>query len=207
MNMNITQIIRKKNYYEVTADGEIFEIDGEFLRQYHIQTGAETAREILEELHAKSRFRRAYRRASHLLDEREYSYCVMYQKLMQTYHDELLCENVMQQLVQCGAINDERYAKKFTEYLVRAKHYGIYRVRQELLKKGIDKRLAETCLAEFSEISNENLSAVLEKKYARVLTDEHDRQTIQKVIAGMTRLGYEYEPIKQAIEEYFRNLN
>ena len=202
--MKIIQVTRKKTYYEVTAESAVYEIDGELLRQYHIQENTEISSETLEDLHRKSRFRRAYRRACYLLDDREYSYCMMYQKLMHTYQDKALCVSVMNQLVQCGAINDKRYAKKLTEYLVNAKHYGIYRVRQELLRKGIDKELTEQCIQELKEQALENLPVVLERKYARQLTDPDDSKSIQKVIAGMSRLGYDYYDIKDAIEAYFQ---
>ena len=96
--MKITEIIRKKTYYEVYAGDAVYEIDGELLRQYHIQEGESLDEDTLEELHKKSRFRRAYRRACYLLDDRDYSYCMMYQKLMHTYQDKQLCIKVMEQL-------------------------------------------------------------------------------------------------------------
>ena len=203
--MKITQIIRKKTYYEVYAENAVYEIDGELLRQYHMQEGESFDTETLEELHKKSRFRRAYRRACYLLDDRDYSYCMMYQKLMHTYQDKQLCVSVMEQLVQCGAINDKRYAQKLAEYLVERKHYGIYRIRQELLRKGIDKELTETCVRNLEEQSLEYLPDVLAKKYGSQLTDPEDFKTREKVIAGMTRLGYDYFSIKKAVEDYFQN--
>lgn len=201
--MKITEINRKKTYYEVTAGDTVYEIDGELLRQYHIQTGEIFDTELLEMLHRKSRFRRAYRRACYLLDEREYSYCTMYQKLMHTYQDKPLCTKVMEELIQCGAINDRRYAKKFAEYLVEYKHYGLYRVRQELLRKGIDKELTEQSLQALRETAQENLPEVLAKKYGKQLIDPEDYKVREKVIAGMTRLGYDYAEIKNAIEDFF----
>ncbi len=203
--MKITEIIRKKTYYEVHAGNAVYEIDGELLRQYHMQEGENLDEDTLEELHQKSRFRRAYRRACYLLDDRDYSYCMMYQKLMHTYQDKNLCIKVMEQLMQCGAIDDRRYAKKFAEYLVERKHYGTYRVRQELLRKGIDKELTEQCVQNFEEQSLEYLPEVLAKKYGSQLTDPEDFKTREKVIAGMTRLGYDYFSIKKAVEDYFQN--
>lgn len=203
--MKITGISRKKTYYEISTESAVYEIEGEFVRQYHMQEGTDIAEELLEELHGKSRFRRAYRRACYLLDDRDYSYCMMYQKLMHTYQDKPLCIRVMEQLVQCGAVDDRRYAGKLAEYLAERKHYGSYRIRQEMLRKGLDKELTEQCIAELEEQIQENLPAVLEKKYGSQLTDEQDRKTREKVIAGMIRLGYDYRSIKQAIEAYFQN--
>ncbi len=201
--MKIIEITKQKTYYAVrTAEGE-FEIDGELLRRYQMTEGMEFDADLMEELHTKSRFRRAYRRACYLLDERDYSYSMMYQKLMKTYQDRELCKSVMEQLVQCGSINDRRYAARFAEYLVETKRFGIFRARQEMLRRGLDKNLVDESLEPFEEIAEENIPAVLEKKYGRILTDPNDWKAREKAVAGMARLGYNYRAVKDAIEDYF----
>jgi len=203
MMIIITEVIRKKNYYEVHAENAVYEVDGELQRLHHIQAGERFEEDFLLSLHQKSRFRRAYRRACFLLDDREYSYCMMYQKLMHTYEDKALCTSVMEQLVQCGAIDDRRYARKYAEYLAGSKQYGLYRIRQEMLRKGLDKQLIEESLRMVEEITAENLSGVLEKKFGRLLTDPKDFKSREKVIAGMIRLGYDYQSVRNAVEDYF----
>lgn len=201
--MKITEIQKQKTYYAVSTEEGVFEIDGELLRHYRLQEGMECDGDTLLELHQKSRFRRAYRRACYLLDERDYSYSMMYQKLMRTYQDRELCNSVMQQLVQCGSINDRRYAERLAEYLVVSKRYGIFRARQEMLRRGLEKNLVEDALDGWEDAAEENIPAVLEKKYARYLTDPKDWKAREKVVAGMARLGYNYRDVKAAIEEYF----
>ncbi len=204
--MKILEISKQKTFYAVrTTDGD-FEVDGELLRRYHLQEGMEFDAETMEELHRKSRFRRAYRRACYLLDERDYSYSMMYQKLMKTYQDRELCRSVMEQLVQCGSINDRRYAARLAEYLVESKRFGIFRARQEMLRRGLEKNLVEESLEPFEEAAEENIPAVLEKKYGRILTDPEDWKAREKVVAGMARLGYNYRAVKAAIEAYFEEL-
>ena len=128
---------------------------------------------------------------------------MMYQKLMRTYQDAELCTVVMEQLVQCGAVDDRRYAKRFAEYLAETKKYGLYRIRQEMLRKGLDKHLIEEAMKTIEETAKENICDVLAKKYHRLLTDPHDSKSREKVIAGMIRLGYDYQSIRNAIEDYF----
>ncbi|MBR6618627.1 MAG: regulatory protein RecX [Oscillospiraceae bacterium] len=201
--MKIREIHKEKTFYAVSAGDGVYEIDGELLRRYGMQEGMECDGDTLLELHQKSRFRRAYRRACYLLDERDYSYSMMYQKLMRTYQDRELCNSVMQQLVQCGSINDRRYAERLAEYLVVSKRYGIFRARQEMLRRGLEKNLVEDALDGWEDAAEENIPAVLEKKYARYLTDPKDWKAREKVVAGMARLGYNYRDVKAAIEEYF----
>ncbi len=201
--MKIIEIQKQKTYYAVRTPDGVYEVDGELLRRFRLMEGMEIDPETLEELHRKSRFRRAYRRACYLLDERDYSYSMMYQKLMRTYQDRELCKSVMEQLVQCGSINDRRYAEKLAEYLVETKRFGIFRARQEMLRRGLEKNLVEDSLSGWEDAAEENIPMVLEKKYGRVLTDPGDWKAREKVIAGMARLGYNYRAVKEAIEDYF----
>lgn len=152
------------------------------------------------------RFRTAYERACYLLDAREYSYSVLYQKLMQNYHDEALCTAVMQKLADCNAVNDRRYAEHYAAYLVQRKKYGIQRARQEMLRKGLDRELIQEFLAEQQEFADENLSQVLVRKYYRYLQDEQDYKAREKAVAGMVRLGYDFRAVRNAIEDYFAGL-
>ena len=204
--MEILEIIRQKSYFEVhTADG-VYELDGELMRRNDIREGAEIDGDLLLELHDESRYKRAYKRACYLLDVRDYSYVMLYRKLMQTYQDKALVRRVVDHLAECGIINDRRYAGKLAEYLVERKRYGIFRARQEMLYRGLDKALVEDALEGLEDTAEENLPAVLEKKYGRILTDPKDYKTREKVIAGMARLGYDFRSVKAAIEDYFASL-
>lgn len=205
--MRITGIHRQSSYFEVHTDAAVYEIDGSLLREYRLAEGCDADEETLLALHDRSRQRRAYQRACYLLDARAYSYAMLYRKLMQTYQDKPLCLHVMARLVESGLIDDRRYARRLAEYLVERKHYGLYRVRQELLHKGLDKSLIEDALEDLDEAAEENLPAVLEKKYGRILTDPKDYKTREKVIAGMARLGYSFQSVKDAIEQYFDALD
>ena len=204
--MVITAIDRVKSYYEVTTDAAVYEIDGSLLREYHLSVGMNADEELLRELHDQSRERRAYQRACYLLDAQDYSYIMLYRKLMQTYHEKALCIRICDRLAHAGLIDDRRYAEKCAEYLVERKKYGIFRARQEMLHRGLAKELVENALADLEEQASENIPAVLRKKYGRILVDPDDRKTREKVIAGMARLGYPIREIKDAIEDYFEAL-
>lgn len=204
--MEILEISRDKRFFAVrTADG-VYEIDGALLRENGIREGADIDGALLLSLHDRSRSRRAYQRACYLLDERDYSYAMLYRKLMQTYQDKTLVLGVMERLVQSGAIDDRRYAGRLAEYLVERKRYGMYRARQEMLHRGLDRELVEEALDGLEDAAEENLPAVLEKKYGRILTDPKDYKTREKVIAGMARLGYDFRSVKAAIDDYFAAL-
>ena len=204
--MKITAIHRVKSYYEVSTETAVYEIDGSFLHEYQLAEGASADEDVLQELHTRSRERRAYERACYLLDERDYSYAMLWRKLVQTYRDKEFAKSVCNRLVRSGLIDDRKYAEKCAEYLVERKKYGIYRARQEMLHRGLARALVEEALSGLEETAEENIAAVLEKKYGRMLDDPKDYKTRQKVIAGMARLGYSIGSIKDAIDAYFASL-
>ncbi len=201
--MQILEVQKQRSYFEVKTEAAVYEIDGSLLREYHLEAGRDADEALLQSLHDRSREKRAYQRACYLLDERDYSYVMLYRKLNQTYRDKELCRKICDRLAQSGLIDDRRYAEKCAEYLVERKKYGIYRAKQEMLHRGLDKTLVENALADLEEQAEENIPAVLEKKYGRILTDPKDFKTREKVIAGMARLGYNFRSVKDAIEDYF----
>ena len=205
--MRILSIHREKSYFAVETEAAAYEIDGSLLHEYRLAEGMEADETLLTSLHTRSRERRAYERARYLLDDRDYSYVMLYRKLMQTYQDKTLCRRVCDRLAENHLIDDRRYAEKCAEYLVERKKYGIFRARQEMLHRGLDKTLVENALAEWEDAAEEQIAAVLEKKYGRILDDPRDFKTRQKVIAGMARLGYSISSIKDAIEDYFASLD
>ena len=204
--MKIISIHRVKSYFEVVTETAVYEIDGSFLRENRLTEGTEADESLLQSLHTQSRERRALERARYLLDAREYSYAMLYRKLYQTYHDNPLCKNICDRLVRAGLIDDRKYAGRCAEYFIERKKYGIFRARQEMLHRGLAKELVENALSGYEDTAEEQIPAVLEKKYGRMLIDPKDYRTRQKVIAGMARLGYNFNSVKNAIDDYFAAL-
>lgn len=199
----IMTIRREGTWYAVETDAGCYEISRRLLAEYDIREGMDMEETLLQTLHLRSRRSRAYQRALYLLDARDYSYSMLFQKLMQTYKDRELCTAVADKLLRDGRLDDARYARRLAEYLVERKRYGLFRVRQELLHRGIPRALCEEAMEGLEDAAQENIPAVLEKKYGRLLTDPADRRSREKAVAGMVRLGYDYRSVRRAVEEYF----
>ncbi len=199
----IRTIRREGTWYAVETDAGCYEISRRLLAEYGMEEGMDMEEELLQTLHLRSRRSRAYQRALYLLDARDYSYSMLFQKLMQTYKDRELCTAVADKLLRDGRLDDARYARRLAEYLVEKKRYGLFRVRQELLHRGIPKALCEQAMEGLEDAAQENIPAVLEKKYGRILTDPADRRSREKAVAGMVRLGYDYRSVRLAVEAYF----
>jgi regulatory protein len=203
--MKITAVRHYKgSVYEVEIDEDRkLYLHADIIADFGIYTGMETERTELKKIIYASNYRRAFEYALHLLDYRDYSSHEMRQKLIKTYKNESLCEAVMKKLEKIGVINDERYAGRLAEKLVVRKLFGLRRARQEMVMKGLDRFTVEDALAPYTESTAVNLACLLEKKYSRLLTDESDRKSIEKVKNALVRYGYGFEDINRAVRTYF----
>lgn len=190
-----------KAYCIETDSNEKYYLHADIVSQYAIATGITLSDEKFAEIMSASYKRRAFERALYLLDYRDYSYIEIVEKLEKNY-PESVCIETADRLAQLNLINDRRYAENLAEKYCRVKKYGIFRARQELMRHGISRNLADEILENYQEDVSERIYAVIEKKYARQLIENPDRKTIAKVTNALVRLGYGYDDIKKAVKDF-----
>lgn len=205
--MKITSVrIYKGTTYEIGTDDEKkFYLHADIIADFGICEGMELDRPELRKIIYASNFRRAYQYALYCLDYRDYSSAEMTEKLVKTYRNESLCGAVVRKLEECGIISDERYAEKLARRYVEGRKYGYRRAKREIMLKGISECLTEDALQLYAESFPENLVHLIKTKYARILTDEKDRKSIEKVKNSLVRQGYGFDEINRAVREYFDN--
>ena len=155
--------------------------------------------------------RKAKKRALYLLGERAFCRAELLAKLEKSYCAEV-AENAVCYVEELGYINDEDYAAKYAEYLIKRKKHGVYRAKQEMLRKGLARELCENALAEFTEEElDEELLWLIRKKYNEKISDFDGRR---KTVAALVRRGYDYSSVKRCIalcledfddEEFYEN--
>lgn len=151
---------------------------------------------LFDEEENESEYRRARKRATYLLGDKDYCSGELYEKLKKNYSDET-CEKVISDMIEFGYLDDERYAHKYAEYLIRKKKHGVYKVRFEMKKKGISKELTDSVLAEYeSEDYADELCELIRKKYSDKLSEP---ESLKKVMNALARRGYSFSEIKKAV--------
>ncbi len=163
-----------------------------------IRAGKLMSEEDVEDAVRRNDFRRARERALYLLDERDYGYVEMFKKLENNYPEEI-CYGVVNDLARLGLIDDRRYAAKCAEYFLTRKLWGKYRAREEMRRRGIPAELIDEALEEYDDGSQDRLRELVEKKYARKLSEENG---VNKVKAALARQGFSYDEIKRVLAEY-----
>lgn len=184
------------------ADADPLFLHRDIAADFHLKPGLELPEGALEEIRIASQKRRAYERALYLLDVRAYGFAELFEKLEQNYEEEV-CYWVLGRLVKLGMINDRRYAASLAEKYVTVRHYGLYRAKQEMRRKGLDDELIDDVLSAYAEETDAQLAALLERKYAPELQDPTDLKRINRVRAALVRRGYGYNAIRCALEDYF----
>ncbi len=118
------------------------------------------------------------------------------EKLTEKGHDEEAVNYALERFDELGLINDKSYAESIVRRYC-GKGYGAMRIRQELRDKGVNNEDAEAAMMEYKP-NNEIIKALLEK---RLKGDFSDRKEVQKAIAALSRRGFSYSEIKDAVSE------
>lgn len=196
--MIITALTKgRKNLSSVFVDGEFFaKIDSDILSLEKIKVGNVYDTKTLEDLVYRSDFKRAKDKALYILEHRDNSKKELIKKLERDYSKEasLAAANCMEDL---GLINDEAFAKRYANELIKTKLLSKFGARAELLKKGIDKEMIENLLEDIEVDATEQIKLLIEKKYKAAFTDEKIKR---RCIAFLQRKGYRFDDIYRALK-------
>ncbi len=181
------------------ADGEyIMSIDSDIWYSLDYSDGCDIDENELEELKSLVNARLAYTRAIRFLTQRAHSENELYKKLLKK-HSHSSAVFAVNKCKELGFLDDEDFALRFAKELYENKKYGLSRIKQELLLKGIDREIIDCALNELDVNCTENIISIIEKKYSLCLFDEKGKR---RMIAGLIRLGYSYSDIRTALAHY-----
>ena len=172
-------------------------INASVVDEFMLKKGQELSGGALERIRGADALRKAKRRALYLLGSRQYCRGELMKKLLPTYGEDI-ARSAVDYVAELGYVNDEKYAPKLAEYLIHTKRWGLRRTRYEMLRRGLDEELVDNTLEEFSEEEiDEEITALLEKRYSAKIQDYDDRR---RTIAAFARRGYDYRAVKRCIE-------
>ena len=202
--MEITELCEYKgDTWQIELDGERkYYVNGSVVSEFGLEKGQNISGAELGEIKSADTLRKAKKRALYLLGERQMCRGELLRKLTKTYGEQV-AEEATEYVCELGYVNDEEYAPKLAEYLIKRKHWGARRARYEMLHRGLDRELVENTLADIPEDEiDEELTALIEKKYARRVRDYDDRR---RTIAALARRGYDFGAIKRCIDAFLES--
>ena len=200
--MIVTQLAAISNgRYRVYVEDEIvFVLYRGELKRLNIREGKEISEEILREIQEEILPNRAKKRAMNLLQKRDYTAAGLRRKLQEGDYPESSIEEAITYVESYGYIDDFRYARDFILYHMDKKSRT--RIEQDLLRKGIDRKLIGEvfdALEEEGTRQNEEtmIIALLQKKKYDVKTA--GPQEKQRMYAFLYRRGFHSEAINKAL--------
>ena len=198
--MTITAIEpRRKGLCAVFIDGEYaMKLDAEIVLGHRLDVGREITDEQLHEAVIASDHKRCKDKAMWLISYRDHSRRELCDKLRKDYSDESV-EAAVTRCEELGLIDDSRYARRYVADLINIKHLSERGIRQKLREKGIDRDLIDEILAEYELDEAQQIRDIIERKYARSLSDEKTRR---RAVSALQRMGFSYADIRSVLNEY-----
>ncbi len=197
--MKITEaaIRRRRLYLLRLEDGRELSVDRQTFDESPYRVGGDITEQQLDTLLESSQYNRARERALYLLGLRDYGCRELQQKLLTEATPEIAAA-VVERLRQVGLLDDSRFAARLARHLSEYKQYPRRRIRQELLRRGVDAATVEEALESLEGEDFQQALALIEKKYYNKINNPEDRQ---RTIAALARRGFTYAAIRRALEE------
>lgn len=189
---------RRHRLVQLYLDGEAaVKLDAATAQEARLRVGMELDDEELHELLQKSDAARAKEKALYLLEHRPHAKRELERKLSRTVGEEA-AQAAADRMEELGLVDDADYAARLAQELAR-KGYAFSRTVQELVRRGVDRELAQEAAREASPDPEEAIRRLIQRKYARRLGDEKGRR---QTAAALQRLGYRWEEIRSALREF-----
>ena len=202
--MRITETQKQKKHLTrlLFDNGEQVLLDNDICVNYSLKPETQISEEELKKLMYESEYARAKSRALWYLDRADRTEKGMYEKLVGAGFDRKASAAVVGRFVEVGLIDDRRFAENFAEKCRDAnisKREGI----RKMLLKGVPYDIANEVFSETEVDEEEQVRAVIEKKYARKLTQENG---VQRVYAALVRKGFSFSAVRNALKKYSEEL-
>ncbi len=113
--------------------------------------------------------------------------------------DEARADAIVASLIKDGFVNDLRYACAFAREKSRLNGWGPHKIRMALCLKKIEKSTIEQALEEASgHEAEEKLQKLVQAKWRSLKADPQAKLKLLRFALGR---GYEYEQVKDIVEE------
>lgn len=215
--MKITQVGKQKkntNRYNIYLDGQFaFGADEDLVVNRRLVVGQEINKEDLSGILLEAEAGKIMERIYRLFNIRQRSEKEIWDYLKNLSFkrkikgaDEIsliICTTIVEQLKKKGLINDLEFAKLWVES--RSKKYGVNRIKQELVQKGIDREIVEEVISSEFIVNNEEkvIEELLDKKINR-WKNLPSLELRKKAIEFLVRKGFQYSVVKDIVDNYVK---
>lgn len=138
--------------------------------------------------------------AASLLSSRMYTCQELVRRLCRKGYERDLAERVVSEFIELGLLDDTQYAKLYVEDAVKLGAKGWYRIRQELMQKGVARSIIDEAI---EACEADTGSALRDYVAQRNLQEQiHSRRDLENLKARLARRGYSLSEIRECLAEY-----
>lgn len=188
---------KKKGRHNIYLDGSYFcSLDDFTVLSEHLKIGMEVSAEQLNEIQEKNEIEIAFSKCIRLISVRLRSVFELEEYLKSKGYLDKVIKNVIKKLKDYKYLDDIVFSKA---YINAHKNYGKNVLMHKLMQKGIKKEDIKL----FSAEEEKNNAKTMAKKYVK--THSEDLKTKEKLFRYLISKGFDYEIVKQVLNEIFKS--
>lgn len=202
---------KREGRFNVYVDGKfVVGIGEDLLVSENIKVGNEFSPKDIQNLVYKSKVEKLFDKALNLLGHRPRSRQEVRNKLWQKIRNlkiqkELrgdLIERTLDQLEERGYLDDKEFAKWWVKERIRARPRGKLLLRSELFEKGVERKVIDQILNEYSQKDEVSWATQLTKRRGSRYENLEQQEKKEKVTAYLHRRGFTWEVINSCLEGF-----
>jgi regulatory protein len=184
-------------------------VSAQTLLDYSIKKGSTLTHELYLKIQHSEDYQKIKDAIYVYLSGRDHATFELKQKVMKKGFDSSLIESVLDEFDQKGLLDDENFARKFATDKAEFKNWGPNKIKSELIKKGISKKIAEKVVQKLSDSLEQDQICVdlLRKRKQHFLREEDPLKRKQKMFRYLAGKGYHSTEISKATDIILKELN
>lgn len=201
--MKITSIEpqRRKNRVNIYVD-DLFSIgiDEELKFRYKLEVGMEVDDDFIKDVLEAEEQIKVTNHALNLLSYRQRSEKEVFVSLQRKGYENNLIKKAIDYCKDNNYINDKNFAVAFINDKINLNKLGPYRIRQELLNKGVSSDIISTVLV-INPDEQYEMALELGRKRLNSYKNDDKNSTYRKLSGYLQRKGYSYDVISKIMRE------
>ncbi|MBI5326164.1 MAG: RecX family transcriptional regulator [Ignavibacteriae bacterium] len=183
-------------------DGEAFECSYDLVLKFRLGNNSIISEKILQELKKEQRLYDAKQTAYNFVSYKPRTEKQIRQRLKIKGFENDEANSAIEFLIKFDLVDDIKYAKQFVSDYLKRKSTGKSKLLFELLKKGIDKSLAEDTIEKFYPEENtfEIAMKSIEKKLRLIRHKPMEKQK-DSLIRYMQSSGFDWDIIRKVLKK------
>lgn len=201
--MKITDIEpqRRADRVNIYIDNQFaFGLSLDLKYNYNLKINQEIDEAFIEDVLKEEEARKVINAALNFLSYRQRSEKEIRNKLKEKEYEENYINRAISFCKEQNYIDDEAFAISFIKDKQNLNNLGQYRIKRELMLKGIDEDIIEKVLIEDKDEEYDRAFEIASKKFSSYKDD--DRNKVYRKLSGfLQRKGYSFDIVRKILKE------